>query len=317
MRVATLVPAYPPTSMVGAWMATHRFLAHLVRRGHHVDVLTARVHGTGIGQLDGVNIGPALPVVLETAVATADVVISHVGDTAKAAALADRWSKPNVRMAHGRIANVDMITGAALIVFNSHNLAASVECPSPWIVCHPPVIADDYRTIPGDRVTLVNMSEAKGGELFWRLARVLPHRQFLGVRGHYGAQYVGNNTATNVDVVATTPAMRDIYGRTRILLMPSIEETFGMTAIEAAASGIPTIAHPTAGLIESLGDAGVFVDRADGQGWVDTIERLHDPHEWAHASEMARRRSAELDPTIELDRFADAIESLVGATCVS
>lgn len=83
-----------------------------------------------------------------------------------------------------------------------------------------------------------------------------------------------------------------------------------MTAVEAIASGIPVIAHPTDGLVESLGPAGIFVDRADGQAWLDEIERLHDPAEWAEASRLSLARSAELDPQADLDRFVNIIEAL-------
>lgn len=307
MRVAAIVPAYPPRSLVGAWVATHQFLAHLASCGHHVDVFTMRDHNTVVS-LDGVTIGAATnPVMIDAAVAMADVVVSHVGDTDKPAALAAKWNKPNVRMAHGQITDPAVLDDAALVVFNSRNLAESVDCPSPWIVCNPPVHAPRFATTPGDRVTLVNLSEAKGGELFWRLVRCAPQHQFLGVRGAYGNQYIED--WAHAEVIANTPNMRDdVYARTRILLMPSERETWGMTAVEAMASGIPVIAHPTPGLLESLGTAGIFVDRADGQGWLDQIDRLHDPTEWATASVLARARSSQLDPANDLDRFARHIE---------
>lgn len=311
MRVVALVPAYPPRSRVGAWAATHSYLADLVRRGHHVDVLTQRAD-TPREIVDGVNVAPN-STLTDSMIRACDIVVSHAGDiSGSAAALAHRWGKPNVRMAHGEIVDPATLHGAALVVFNSHSLAATVDCPAPWIVCHPPVDAAQYRTTPGERVTLVNLSEPKGGELFWRLVRCAPHRLFLGVEGCYGNQYI--SAADNAEIIATTAEMRDdVYHRTRILLMPSERETWGMTGIEAAASGIPTIAHPTSGLVESLGAAGVYVDRADAQGWLDEIERLHDPQEWHHASVAARARSAELDPHVDLEQFASHLTSILAA----
>lgn len=173
----------------------------------------------------------------------------------------------------------------------------------------PPVDVARFATTPGDRVTLINLSESKGGELFWRLVRCAPHRQFLGVKGAYGHQYIEERP--NAVVVPHTANIRDdVYARTRILLMSSERETWGMTAVEAMASGIPVIAHPTLGLMESLGPAGIFVDRNDGQAWLDQIERLHDLGEWAEASAMSLARSAELDPAPDLDRFLNALETL-------
>lgn len=309
VRIVALLSSYPPGRRIGAWIATHSYLAYLVARGHHVDVFTRADRGP-VDSLDDVTIGTDTDAAVSAAMSSADVVVSHAGNTVRAAAVAARWRKPNVRMAHGMIPDPEVLEGAALVVFNSHNLATSVDCRSPWIVCHPPVVAEEFRTEPGDRVTLVNLSEQKGGELFWRLVRCAPHRRFLGVVGAHGNQYI--ERAANAEIIGTTGDMRgDVYARTRLLLMPSDQETWGMTAIEAAASGIPTIASDLPGLRESLDDAGIYVDRADGQAWLDAIERLHDPTEWSAASAAVLVRSAELDPTADLDRFLDAMEGLV------
>lgn len=308
MTVTALLPAYPPHSRVGAWLASHRFLSHLAARGHDVSVVPWSGDHMESYRLDGVHVARSCEAACVYA-KRADVVISHVGDGGRSARLASEANVPNVRMAHGLIWEPSLLDGAALVVFNSEALRASVNCPAPSIVCHPPVDLDHFRTTPGEHVTLVNLSEQKGGELFWRLVRCAPHRSFLGVKGHYGPQYVDN--FPNATVIENTVNMRDdVYARTRILLMPSERETWGMTAIEAAASGVPTIAHPTPGLVESLGAAGIFVDREDGHGWLDEIERLHDPDEWAAASALALARAAELDPLEDLNRFATAVEQL-------
>lgn len=315
VRIFAVAPNYPPHSRVGAWIATHAYLAHLTTLGHSVTVLPLCNDGATYS-LDGVNVIPfGRGRDLINGVRSADVVISHCGDNGAAADAAARYQKPSLRMAHGRITNPAVLTGAALVVFNSASLAASVTCPSPWIICRPAVDPTVYATTPGDRVTLVNLSEAKGGELFWRLARCAAHRRFLAVKGGYGVQYL--EELPNVDVIANTQNMRDdVYRRTRILLMPSESETWGMVAVEALASGIPVIAHPTDGLRESLGPAGVFVDRADGAGWLTEIERLHDPVEWAAAAATASARSAALHPATDLTRFAAAIEHLGAHECV-
>ena len=306
MRVTACVPAYPPRSRVGAWLSTHEFLAQLARRGH--DVTVVPIDGDDRYVLDGVSVVPAIESI-SPHIAHADIVISHAGDHGAAQREARRRGIPSVRFAHGHIADPATLEGAALVIFNSTALAASIDCPSPSVVCHPATTPHRYRTTPGQRVTLINLSEQKGGELFWRLVRCATHREFLGVIGGYGNQYI--DVAPNAEVIPTTDNMRDdVYARTRILLMPSERETWGMAGVEAMASGIPVIAHPTPGLVESLGHAGTFVDRADGQGWLDEIERLHDPIEWQTASHLALARSVELDPTEDLNRFATAVEQL-------
>lgn len=316
MRVTAIVPAYPPMSRVGAWLSTHECLADLVRHGHQVQVYTTFAREAPYVH-DGVHVDRCLKgPTLTTAVALSDVVVSHCGDTGLAAELAAKWGKPNVRMAHGRILDAEALDGAALVVFNSHTLASSAPCPSPSIVVHPPVFAGRHATTPGDRVTLVNLSDAKGGDLFWRLARSMPDVSFLGVLGAYGRQV--RDRFPNVEVIPTTDDMPgDVWSRTRVLLMPSEHETWGMAAIEAAASGIPTIAHPTPGLVESLGAAGTFVDREEPDGWIAAIRALLTASTWAAASARAFARSAELDPRPDLDRFRSTVEALThaGAQC--
>lgn len=197
----------------------------------------------------------------------------------------------------------------ALVVFNSQSLADEVGWSGCSVVVHPPVDVESFAGVkPGNRVTLINLSKEKGGHLFWDLAVAMPHVQFLGVRGGYGEQI--SNKRKNVRLIDPTADMAaDVYGQTRMLLMPSERETWGRTAVEAMAAGIPVIAHPTPGLCESLGPAGTFVDRDDTEGWVAQINRLSSKSEWAVASHASSVRAAELDPAPQLARFAKAVEA--------
>lgn len=236
-----------------------------------------------------------------------DVVVSHFGDGGVGAWVTAESRRKSVRLAHG--GGPHGPEGCDLAVFNSHSLRDAWGWDGPSIVVHPYIDPAEYATTPGDSVTLVNLAPHKGGELFGRLARVMPERPFLGVRGGYGAQQGVNGR--NVTVLGQTANMRDdVYARTRVLLMPSEYETWGMVGVEAMASGIPVIAHPTPGLRESLAGAGIFVHRDNGQAWVDAIRALDDPDEYAHRSERALKRSAELAALDDRDAFVEALEEL-------
>lgn len=304
MRVLTVVPDYPPRSRVGAYIATHLFMRQLATHGHQVTVCVP----TGGGwTVDNVTVvGGHRGQWVERA-RDADVVVSHYGDGGTGRYVARKAGKPDVQFVHGHIHSAP---ACDLLVFNSEasrHAARNVRCPT--VVCVPPTDPADYRTTPGDMVTLVNLAEAKGGRILERLAERMPTRRFLGVRGHYDHQHIP--TAANVTIVPTTRNMRDdVYARTRVLLMPSAYETWGMTAVEAFGSGIPVIAHPTPGLLESCGDAAMFVDRDDLDGWQTAIERLDNPDEYAAWSAKAKARSAELDPALPLARFADALATI-------
>lgn len=312
LNIVAVLAVYPPASLVGAWLATHQYLAHAASLGHDVTVLTT-FDSNGPAtyepyELDGVKVRQrARDEATNELVAAADVIVSHCGND-EGGRLAALNMKPSVRFAHGSPIK-DVGDGVDLVIFNSEWLQADTPHACASIVCRPPVHAERYLTTPGDRITLINLCRIKGGNTFDPITRALPGHRFLGVRGGYGRQIVPNRP--NVEIVGRTGNMRaDVYARTRILLMPSTRETWGMTGVEAMASGIPVIASPVPGLLESLGDAGIFVGLDDPQGWVDAILRLDDPDVWAAASAKALARSAELDPTDDLDRFVKALEAL-------
>jgi glycosyltransferase involved in cell wall biosynthesis len=64
------------------------------------------------------------------------------------------------------------------------------------------------------------------------------------------------------------------YGRARALVLPSHMEGFGMTAVEAMASGVPVIAANRGALVESVGGAGRLIDPDDASAWSRAIEEI-------------------------------------------
>jgi glycosyltransferase involved in cell wall biosynthesis len=213
-----------------------------------------------------------------------------------------------------------LVTGAtALAVVNSQWMRGEAEehfhgrtrRPGRMLVVRPPVRAADYRTTRGDHITLINCNRDKGVGVFAALARANPDRRFLAVIGGHGPQEPPD--LPNVTVIEHTDGRRmreDVYARTRLLLMPSVYESWGRVGVEAMSSGIPVIAHPTPGLAESLGEAGVFCDRADLPSWQAAIEDLDDPATYGQASKLATTRADTLDPGAELGQWCTAVEEV-------
>lgn len=302
MHIVCVVPLYPPHSLVGAWITTHEHLRHLASRGHEVSVTTYLTGRHAPYTLDGVRVvGRQAP--------DADLVVAHLGDNGSGRDLADRLGVPLVYMAHGAIDDPTKLDGCALAVFNSHTLREEAGWGGPSIVAWPTVNPADYATTPGDRITLVNLSRAKGGDLFWLISAALPRRTFLAVAGGYGRQIVRVQPNTRVERKPVAD-MRTVYERTRIVLMPSAKESWGRVAMEAACSGIPTIAHPTPGIVEAMGDAALYADRGDIAEWFQQIEALDDPDVYEEASQRALERTRLLNPTQTLADVAEAIEAL-------
>jgi glycosyltransferase involved in cell wall biosynthesis len=66
----------------------------------------------------------------------------------------------------------------------------------------------------------------------------------------------------------------DLYRRARVLLLPSLYEGFGLTALEAMACGTPVIVSDRSSLPEVVGDAALFVDPEDPGSIASAIRRL-------------------------------------------
>ena len=328
MRIVVRVHGYPPRHNAGSEWMVHSMLRALVARGHDATVWLSRYSADRKPyDLDGVQVIPfAARMDFADAAKHADVILSYWENVPAAGALARGFGRPFVVVAHNasRLALRNLGSAStALAVYNSQFVQAEAEQmfaeyrpssrPDRSIVVRPPVFADEYRTTPGDCITLINMCADKGGHVFWRLAERLPDRKFLAVTGAYGDQIIEH--LPNVEVLEHLPGhrMRDeVYARTRILLMPSAHESWGRTAIEAMVSGIPVVASPTPGLAESLGEAGIFAERADVDAWASVLDRLGDDAEWAAASERALTRAKALDPADDLAHWCEVIESLKG-----
>jgi glycosyltransferase involved in cell wall biosynthesis len=65
-----------------------------------------------------------------------------------------------------------------------------------------------------------------------------------------------------------------LYARARVLVLPSLNEGFGLTALEAMSAGVPLIASNRGSLPEVTGGAGVLVDPTDVRGIASALERL-------------------------------------------
>lgn len=328
MRVVVRVHGYPPRHNAGSeWMA-HSMLRALVARGHECSVWLSRYSADRDPyELDGIQVVPfAARMDFADAAKHADVILSYWENVPSAGALAREFGRPFVVIAHNASRLVLRNLGGAstaLAVYNSEYVRSEADLffseyrqssrPDRSIVVRPPVFADEYRTTPGDCITLINLCADKGGHVFWRLAERLPDKKFLAVKGAYGDQVVKD--LPNVEVLEQRPGSRmrdEVYARTRVLLMPSTHESWGRTAAEAMVSGIPVIANPTPGLSESLGEAGIFAERGDIDAWVSVLDRLGDDAEWSAASERALARAKTLDPADDLARWCEAIESLKG-----
>lgn len=305
--------------------------AWLAARGHDCTILAQR--GATRAKVGGVMVW-SQPTENETMqhFADCDVMLTQLDAVMQAQLIAAEENTPLIQMIHSasQLESLGVWEScSALVVYNSAWVSeACAWWPGESIVLHPPIDAERVRCEPNPvKVTLINMSHAKGANHFYRLAQELPHRGFLGVMGSYGEQaitphgipgYGDNPTPTplpaNMQVTGTLPEIRDAFGYTRVLLVLSIAESYGRVAAEACVSGIPTIAVRTAGLEEALGDAGHWVEsRDDIRGIARLIEQAHDEDThaaWSAAALARADRNAKRQEK-ELRAFERALKAIV------
>ena len=244
-----------------------------------------------------------------------DLIITHHGPGARVShQLAQEFpNAATVVVFHNERYDIPDIIGfnADLNVYNTHWVKDAIQLPG--IVVHPPLEYDRHHVDQtGPCVTLVNLQDNKGVGTFYRLAERMD-TVFLGVIGTHGEQEIRRDL-DNVLIQETTQDMRDVWARSRVVLMPSEYESYGMVAAEACASGIPVIAHPTPGLTECLDSAGIFIDRADTDKYEQALRLLlTDENHYQERSALATLRARELvcQSQQELSLFVDNVRELV------
>lgn len=312
---------FPQAHNAGAERMLLALLRALVDRGHHVDVVLSQDHKeiTAPYVIDGINVWPHRtkndPFEF---IGAADLLVTHLENTQRASILGQMYGLPCVHVCHNTFPQTEQWLrrgGPAFAVYNSRWMAEYfAQVPVRSIVVPPPVRMEDYATTPGDAITLINLFESKGSTTFYGLAERFPDRTFLGVKGAYGKQEIRDLPNVEVlDHIDGDHMAAKVYGRTRVLLIPSIYESYGRVGVEAMCSGIPVIAHPTPGLKESLGDAGLFADRDDLDAWERLLRTILDGRRWNAASRRAKKRAAELDPAADLELWCATVEEVAGA----
>jgi glycosyltransferase involved in cell wall biosynthesis len=139
-------------------------------------------------------------------------------------------------------------------------------------------------------------------EAFARAARHVPGRLVIrgsgrrvharSLRARIGE--LGLESRVEWESYASVEELADLYQHASVLLLPSLHEGFGLTALEAMACGTPVITSNTSSLPEVVGDAALLVDPLDTEALARAIVRvLTDPTLAGELSERGRRRASQ------------------------
>jgi alpha-1,3-rhamnosyl/mannosyltransferase len=109
------------------------------------------------------------------------------------------------------------------------------------------------------------------------------------------------------------PELRHLYAGARALVLPSLEEGFGLPAVEAAACGAPCVATRESPLPEVLEGGGIFFDpREEGALAAALTAILGDDERRDALAERARARAAALSWDVTARCTLEALERTAG-----
>ena len=334
MTVVAVSHGYPPAWPLGGEVSLHRTMvalggdtAVLTRTNEPYSIDGVKVFPIGIADVLDINADPT-PLVWQLAKLDATVVIGQNELSLPAVKAARVLGIPSMVSVHTpprhgrRIAQAVKECDAA--IYNTQTSATEWGEPASLVV-HPPVgpLPPKPRTLPkGDAYTCLSNLRNKGAGSVLELAALMPGQRFIIVRSPAeitnGLQDFDEIAARlpNVEVhPRVTPCdVADKYlSRTRILLVPSWMETYGMAAIEAAGHGIPTIGITNAHVTEGIGDAQYGIPpsnldpRASLEGLTQGVATIE--ANYAAWSKRARER-AEYIATRQAQELARLVEWL-------
>jgi hypothetical protein len=187
------------------------------------------------------------------------------------------------------------------------------------IVVHPPISPLPEKTAPtGDAYTVLSSLVNKGVEVVLELAKLYPNKRFIIVRSPaeptHGLSDIEERASLlpNVELHPRVHPndVHKYFEQTRILLVPSKYETYGMSAIEAAGYGIPTVHVDTPHVREGIGDAAVLVSPLSVKETANGIDLIENNYE--SYSEKARARAEWIQDrqVAELERFSEFVKNV-------
>lgn len=208
------------------------------------------------------------------------------------------------------VLNTGRIPGVDLAVYISKFVAAMCgDQQDGDVVVYPPAFGDVVAHGHGDAIGFIKPIEHKGVDLFYDIARLLPNREFVVLRGEW------QNLETieelpNVRFMQPVRDIRDFYQEVRMVLMPSVSEDAGTVAQECALNDIPCLSSNVGGLRETNA-GGVRITSRSARYWAHEIARLDHPRRYGLVTQRQRVAFAHMRQGERMTDLAARIERLV------
>jgi hypothetical protein len=335
MSVVALSHGYPPLWNMGGEVSLHRSMTAV--KGQRIVLTNTQAEY----YIDGIRVTQInTPDVLDTKADPRPIAKQLTDLNARVVIAQNELSMPAVFAAQqaGAVSVVNVHTPpkygkgireavvyADYAVYNTQTAAMQWGEPGA-VVLHPPISDLPSNTSPnGDAYTCLSSLRNKGVEVMLSLAEMHPDKRFIIVRSPaeptHGI-FDLEERASRLPNIELHPRVnpKDVYKyleQTRVLLVPSRYETYGMSAIEAAGYGIPTVHVDTPHVREGIGDAAVLVSPLSVSETNNGISLIENNYELY--SEKARQRAEWLHvrQAVELERFSKFIENVTRPTNIT
>jgi len=280
--IVLLSDSFLPTTFAGSELSAYETIKYLRERGHIIKIF---VKDHEVSEYDGFPIYKYdnKSSFCKQEIINTDLVFFQMYDKPENLEIVQHRTKPVYLFIH--MVNSypwllqQKVSFPVSVIYNSHMTQDTLPTLHDNMRMIPYVDTNRFKslrsqTIQNDIVCLINCNKNKGGELFKELALQMPDIQFLGVKGGYSDQMVDEDGPSNLTYIENQKDITVVFKKIGILVMPSKNETWGRTAVEAMASGVPVIHSEAPGLIESVGGAGIMCIHNDVDAWSDAIRRL-------------------------------------------
>ena len=277
-----LSDTFLPGSFAGSEITAYETLKYLRERGHNIIVI---IRNPKVSEYDGFKIYnyDTQDKFCRDKLLNADIVFYQMKDDAVNFKVLEEREKPLYILIH--VVNCyhwllpQKVAFPVVVVYNSRMTQDTLPTIHdnmrmiPYVNVKPFLPLREY-TIQNDIVCLINCNKNKGSGQFNEIVEKMPHVQFIGVKGGYAEQDLMKPCPANLTYMDNQKDVRVIFKKIGILLMPSKNETWGRTAVEAMASGVPVIHSEAGGLVECVSGAGILCQRDDIDAWCQAIEHI-------------------------------------------
>lgn len=215
---------------------------------------------------------------------------------------------------HGEVPDV--------LVANAESLQRALRSRGLECAFVPSVIEmETTRTISTRQVALaINPIPSKGSDIVWKIAEAAPElpivsqeswplddNELADVRLHA-------SRLSNIEFRRASEPGPQLYGDTRVLLVPYRVDSRPRVITEAQANGIPVLAADVPALREAIGAGGAVVPIDDIDAWASELRSLwtdQDRYQRLADAALAHSQRPEIDPATIAGTFESLIEDLL------